>query len=139
MGDKVGSCVTGRCLCGQVVFEIENRFDDLFYCYCDRCRRVTGSAHVSNLFVADGELNWLHGQAEVATYTLPDTGFRNAFCRDCGSALPYVCLDERTVMVPAGALDDAPKFDRKSHIFTDEKVGWCPEGKGADGPSAASD
>ncbi len=123
----MNNTLTGRCLCGQVNFSIENRFEDLFHCYCDRCRRMTGSAHASNLFVENGKVDWVSGRHLVREYTLPDTRFCNAFCGTCGSALPYICTDGKTVLVPAGALDQEPRYDRETRIYLSEKTGWCPD------------
>lgn len=38
----------GSCLCGAVKYEVRGEFDNLYYCYCSRCRKTSESAFTSN-------------------------------------------------------------------------------------------
>ena len=42
--------INGKCLCGNVEYEIENNFNQFYICHCEQCRKITGSAYASNLF-----------------------------------------------------------------------------------------
>jgi hypothetical protein len=44
--------VTGSCLCGEVSYAIKGNMGIFQYCNCSRCRKFSGSAFASNLFVA---------------------------------------------------------------------------------------
>lgn len=115
---------SGSCLCGAAAFEIEGGFQGFFLCHCSRCRKVTGSAHASNLFSAEGALRWLSGSDKVKTYQLPETRFGKAFCCDCGGALPRARAEGKGLVVPAGCLDTPVELTPKAHIFTASRADW---------------
>lgn len=117
--------INGGCLCGKVEFEVENQFEDLFFCHCEQCRKLTGSAHASNLFGDLGGFRWLKGEDNVQHFDFPGRQFSNAFCRDCGSGLPFVNSNGTKIIVPAGSLNSEPRFARQSKIFYVEQTQWC--------------
>lgn len=47
---------TGKCLCGQIHYEISGQIENIVYCHCSQCRQAQGSAYAtrekktSNLF-----------------------------------------------------------------------------------------
>jgi hypothetical protein len=113
---------TGSCLCKKVTFELDGDFDGFFLCHCSRCRKVTGSAHASNLFTKTGRLKWTVGQEQVKTFHLADTRFAKSFCCNCGSALP---TDQgKRILVPAGCLDNPVRTKPNAHIFTGSRADW---------------
>ena len=80
----------GSCLCGEVEYQITGNMGIFQYCHCSRCRKVTGSAHASNLFVTPEQFNWLKGQSSVVNFLPQETKyFATAFCEKCGSSLPW--------------------------------------------------
>ncbi|MAC77843.1 MAG: aldehyde-activating protein [Rhodobacteraceae bacterium] len=115
---------TGSCLCGAVTYRIEGSFSAFYLCHCSRCRKVTGSAHASNLFAFDADFTWLSGEDMVRTYALPETRFGKAFCGTCGSALPRVAPDGSRVSIPAGSLDTEPDIRPFNHICLSSRAGW---------------
>ncbi len=116
--------IQGGCLCGQVTFEIENRFEKLLLCHCAQCRKTTGSAHASNLLGRAETLVLLEGSDLVREFRHPERDFTKAFCNTCGGALPYVTGDGRTCIVPAGALNAEPEVAELDNIFSEEQPGW---------------
>jgi hypothetical protein len=78
--------VTGRCLCGQVRFEISEPFVSAVYCHCTRCQRRSGTAAAASARVVPGALHILAGADLVRCYE-PEDGFAKCFCSTCGSAL----------------------------------------------------
>ncbi|WP_115717560.1 GFA family protein [Gallaecimonas mangrovi] len=116
--------IHGSCLCGQVSFELENRFSQFHLCHCSQCQKATGSAHASNLFTSPDNIHWLTGSDFVSRYDVPGRTISNAFCRHCGSALPYVSGSGKALVVPAGCLDDTPAITPEDNIFWAEKAPW---------------
>lgn len=114
----------GSCLCGTVRFEVHGRFENFFFCHCSRCRKVSGSAHASNLFAHDARLIWLSGESEKKTYQVPDTRFTRCFCTHCGSALPLFNAETGTVKVPAGSLDSDLAMEPTNRIFVADRALW---------------
>ncbi|MBV1839841.1 GFA family protein [Photobacterium ganghwense] len=114
----------GSCLCGDVQFEITGSFQSFYLCYCQHCRKDTGSGHASNLFSNTATLNWLQGADSTTTFQLPDTQHIKCFCRRCGSALPYQS-ETLGIVVPAGCLDTNVELRPTAAIFTSRKPGWA--------------
>lgn len=117
--------IKGSCLCGEVAYEISGNIGIFQYCHCSRCRKVTGSAHASNLFVAPEHFQWCKGEAFVSRYTPEDSKhFATAFCQRCGSALPWLAKTGKVVVIPAGTLDEHPGITPLQNIFCASKADW---------------
>lgn len=114
----------GGCLCGAVRYEVTGRFEGFFLCHCSHCRKDTGSAHAANLFSEVATLRWRAGEAQVATFQLPDTRHVRSFCTTCGSALPSLQMEGRLLVVPAGSLDTEVPIRPQGHIFMDSRAAW---------------
>ena len=115
----------GSCLCGEVTYEIEGPFRVFQFCHCSRCRKFTGSAHGSNLFVPPEQFRWTNGEDFIGRYELPETKyFATTFCRQCGSSLPWAVKGGKNIVVTAGTLDDDPAIRPMWNIFWDSKVSW---------------
>ncbi|MGJ8528088.1 GFA family protein [Maritalea sp.] len=120
MNDKIA----GSCLCGSVTFDVENQFRNFYFCHCSQCRKITGSAHASNLFAAPDAVTWHTGQGDVETFRHPTRSIAKAFCKKCGSGLPYVNLKKTFTIVPAGSLDETPDKDQGKRIFWHDRAPW---------------
>jgi len=115
----------GSCICGAVRFSIAPPYRGFQYCHCSRCRKVTGSAHAANVFVPVAQFSWTAGEEhtrrhEVATAQYFCTGF----CAVCGSTLPWVTRNGRTMVVPAGSLDDDPGVRPTQSVYMASGAPW---------------
>ena len=120
--------VTGRCLCQKVSYAIKGHLGIFQYCHCSRCRKFTGSAFAANLLVSPADFRWLSGEEFVGRYELEDAKhFATAFCRHCGSALPWLGKSGKVVVVPAGTLDDDPGIKPYQNIFWASRAVWYQE------------
>ncbi len=115
---------SGSCLCGTVRFAIAGDFDAFFLCHCSRCRKNSGSAHGANLFASNATIMWQSGEANIASYRVPDTRHERSFCRTCGSALPGVRMDGTLLVVPAGSLDGPVGIRPTAHISCASRAEW---------------
>lgn len=122
----------GSCLCGQVSFRVDNYFEHLYLCHCQQCRKLTGSAHASNLLTRPENLKWLSGGNNIKRFEYPGRNFTRAFCRDCGSGVPYVNQSGEWLIVPAGALEGEPEIADAANIFCAERPDWSKAGAAAD-------
>ena len=119
------SSTTGACLCGAVSYRLTGPVLGFQYCHCSRCRRFSGSAHAANLFVATEHLAWTAGEELVGTWLLDaDPPFPTAFCRTCGSNLPYRSSSGKAWVVPAGSLDEDPGVKPARSIFWESRAPW---------------
>ena len=120
--------VQGSCLCGAVSFKCENRFNQFHFCHCIQCQKATGSAHVANLFTDVNNIEWLSGEDLCQRYDVPNRTISSAFCKTCGSPVPYPSLSGKSLVVPAGALNDAPNIAPQDNVFWAERATWYDEG-----------
>ena len=114
----------GSCLCSKVKFEIEGSFESFFLCHCKYCQKDSGSAHGANLFSTNAKLVWKSGEDDIQTYNLKPTRHTKSFCKECGSALPYLQMDGKLLVVPAGSLDTEVDLKPGAHIFFSSKACW---------------
>ena len=53
--------ITGGCLCGSIRNEIDAKPFRIANCHCDDCRKATGSAYATNLFLKEEQIKILQG------------------------------------------------------------------------------
>ncbi|MEX0286612.1 MAG: GFA family protein [Paracoccaceae bacterium] len=118
------TALRGSCLCGEVTFAVSPPFTVVHNCHCSRCRRARAAAHATNGFVALDAVTFHSGEGQISVYYLPDTGFGQAFCQNCGSGLPRRNESRGIVNIPLASLDDDPGRGADDHIFTGSKSDW---------------
>ena len=117
----------GSCLCGAVAYQLETRLKNFYFCHCEQCRKLTGSAHAANILAEPVSVDWCRGGDKITRYDAPEgRSFTHVFCRDCGSGLPFLNASGKTLFIPAGSLDNAPGIDVDCNIFWDEAPSWYP-------------
>jgi hypothetical protein len=124
--------IHGSCLCGAIRFEFTKPAGPFELCHCTRCRKVTGSAFFSGLYVRIEDFRLVEGIELITTYEAPilrePPAYRASFCSRCGSPVPNP--DRRTrgrsglLEIPAGLLDDDPGMKPDKHIFIEVKSPW---------------
>ncbi|WP_339724170.1 GFA family protein [uncultured Paraglaciecola sp.] len=120
--------ISGGCLCGAVTYEVENDFNRFYFCHCQQCRKITGSAHASNLFTRPDAIQWTTGATYKKQFNYPERDFTVVFCTECGSGLPFVTTSGKVLIVPAGSLDAEPNIQPNDNIFWAERAAWYDEG-----------
>lgn len=113
----------GKCLCGEVQFEVKGDVPHLYQCHCSLCRKTTGSSANAATFVHETNFVWLAGVENINSF-VKDTGYRSAFCSICGSPLPNVLRGADKYWVPAGLLEDFDGYEVVAHLHTNSKAAW---------------
>ncbi len=117
--------LAGSCLCGGVAYEVTGQPIAALYCHCGRCRKATASAHASTVVVPAGGLRFTRGEDRVRCYRPPDAAvFAQAFCADCGGAMPRDEAGIGLTMIPMGSLDVPPPITPERHIWVGSKAPW---------------
>lgn len=116
--------ITGSCCCGDVAFTIKDCFSNFYFCHCKQCKKLTGTAHASNLFTSPDNINWTCGEDKIKRYDHQERSFSKAFCENCGSGLPFLSKDEKSLIVPAGSLNEESSKKLDAHIFYSEQTEW---------------
>jgi hypothetical protein len=120
------SGVSGSCLCGAVAFEATATPRRVVNCYCSLCRRRSGAAFASTLFVAADSFRWRSGEERVRHYALPaPRTYAADFCAACGGPAPLVMAGSPLAMLPAGAIDTPLPALPAVHLYVDSKAPWC--------------
>ncbi len=115
----------GSCFCGTVEYEISDNLGIFQYCHCSRCRKFTGSGYAANLLVRPEHFRWLTGEDKVGTFTPEETKYlTTAFCKNCGSSLPWAAKGGKSMVIPAGTLDEHPGIEPNQSIFYGSKAQW---------------
>lgn len=116
--------VQGQCCCGAVEYTVDNEFSNFYYCHCEQCRKLTGSAFAANLFSKPDAITWLKGEDLLVRYDHPERAFTKVFCSCCGSGLPFVTQSKQYLIVPAGSLVGEPALKPKAQIFCANAAPW---------------
>ena len=124
--------VSGRCLCGSVVYEYTGSVGPANYCYCEDCRRVTGSAfnigvrfHLAELRITRGRLKGYTKRGESGNE------LTRHFCPECGSPI-YTSSPKHPeyVYVKAGTLDDPGVVKPTHRNWLVSEVSWSHPPRG---------
>ena len=120
--------IHGSCLCGGIRFEFTKPAGPFELCHCTRCRKVTGSAFFSGLYVRVEHFRLLEGKELITTYEAPilrePPAYRASFCSRCGSPVPNPNGGAGLLEIPAGLLNDDPEMKPDKHIFVELKSPW---------------
>ena len=102
----------GECLCGLVSWQLSGPYEFFGMCQCSRCRKATGAAFATNLFVKADQFKWLSGKDAVNEYVMePPNTFGNAFCENCGSRAPRFSSARGWMMAPLGSTMESPEIE----------------------------
>lgn len=116
--------VSGSCLCGAVLFEVELPTSFCAHCHCSLCRRSHGSGVVTWFGVERGRFRFLGGEDALVRYRSSEHGTRS-FCGTCGSTL--LCESTRrpgevdvVLANMHGKIDRPPEL----HVYFDDRAEW---------------
>jgi hypothetical protein len=115
--------IEGRCLCGDVRFEVHAPLEYAGYCHCFRCRLATGSAFATFAGVRRDALRVTDGEQSISIYRR-SVGAVTHFCRTCGSVVFHVVRDGEYGHVQMGTLIGDVGISPQWHICAASKAGW---------------
>ena len=114
----------GSCLCGGVQFEVTEELDNLRYCHCSSCKKLSGGAGTINGRVPSAAIRIVAGKELVRSFQ-PSEGSAKTFCSRCGSNLfGGGWPNSPRASVRLSALDTS--FDQKptAHIYVRSVAVW---------------
>jgi len=116
----------GGCLCGAVRYRLSAAPRKSMHCHCDNCRKASGAAMLTWITVTESDFEWLQGEPQRYRYDSEhyEAPVERLFCGACGSQLVWHCLDDGTVDLTAGSLDDADLAEPQRHVFARGRVRW---------------
>ncbi len=114
----------GKCLCGAVQFEVSGPLPNFYQCHCSLCRKLSGSASDTAMFLNRVQFRWVSGEDRIASF-VRESGYRSDFCRVCGSTVPHAMQNGRQYWVPAGLLEDAGTGNEvAAHLYVQSRASW---------------
>lgn len=122
-GITVRPVMQGKCLCGDVAFELENCVPKLYQCHCSLCRKQGGSASNTATIINAENFRWTSGSDKISSF-VTSTGFRSDFCVKCGSPVPNPLRNTSYFWVPAGLLENDGKLEIVAHLHVGSKASW---------------
>ena len=82
--------LSGSCLCGSVQYEVTGDDAKFYHCHCERCRKASGTGHMSNIIVRTDAVRFTAGESLLKRYDVPEAErFATVFCSNCGSLIFY--------------------------------------------------
>ena len=113
----------GKCLCGQVEFEVTGKISSLYQCSCSMCQKASGTSKSTSLIAGADDIVWIRGKDKISSYT-KENGFRTDFCGICGSPVPNKMNIGDYMCIPAGSIEGSINKSIVAHIFTASKASW---------------
>ena len=111
----------GSCQCGGVHFEVPAEFENMSFCHCTTCKKISGGVGTANARARSDSIRIVEGEELLRTYQ-PDEGSAKTFCSACGSNLfggGWPESELASVRLPA---IDTPFEGRPTqHIFTRDR------------------
>jgi hypothetical protein len=121
----------GGCLCGAVRYEISE--DAIFSgkCYCEDCRKTSGTGHSSVVAVPEAGFSISGALTEYKKNGGSGQLMTRRFCPTCGSRVTASAdVMPGVVMVVASTLDEPELFKSQMSVFASRAPSWDrpPEG-----------
>lgn len=114
--------LSGKCFCGTVRYEVEDRFLYALNSHCSNCRRATGAAFKPFAGIEREKLKITDGVRHLLIYGTEAA--HDAHCGRCGSLLYSLVREANFVHVTLGTLVDSPSIRPSAHIFVGSKAPW---------------
>ena len=122
---------TGKCLCGQVSYELKADPLVTAVCHCKNCQRQAGSAFSVVVLAPAGGLDI---KGDLKTYDdTADSGAKleRKFCPTCGSAMFSVQpASAETIIIKAGTFDDTSWLKPVAHVWCASAQPWVEIAEG---------
>lgn len=116
----------GRCLCGDIRYQLDRMPDVMGVCHCKKCQRQGGSAFSTMAGVPREAFSLLRGDPVAYRGGTDSGGAADIFfCGRCGSPI-YTVVDNQPdlLLVKTGTLDDTTWFRPQFHVWCDDKQQW---------------
>jgi hypothetical protein len=122
--EETNPLITGRCLCGEVRFQISELPSDVSYCHCRMCQRSSGGQVNAGAIVARAALRFTQGEPK---YYKSSPIAERGFCANCGSSLTYrPLLPEWSdwIDVTLAMFDKPEDFPPTWHLGVESQMPW---------------
>lgn len=117
--------LTGGCLCGAVRYTVSA---DLIFsgkCYCDDCRKTSGSGHGSVYAVPEQSVQVSGQLTEFKKNGGSGQPITRRFCPVCGSKISTTAdVMPGVLLITASSLDEPEKFVSQMSVYASRAPSW---------------
>jgi hypothetical protein len=117
--------LTGGCLCGAVRYKVAA---DLIFsgkCYCEDCRKTSGSGHGSVYAVPEPSVTLTGKLTEYKKEGGSGQPITRRFCPVCGSKISVTAaVMPGVLLITASSLDDPEQFKPQMSIYASRAPSW---------------
>ncbi|CZF82321.1 Putative glutathione-dependent formaldehyde-activating enzyme [Grimontia celer] len=119
------SSYKGRCLCGQIQYEVDHIEPQMGHCHCSMCRKFHGAAFATFGEAKAENFRLTKGEDKLKVY-VAENGTKRTFCENCGSSLLFEpsTSDGSLVEFTLGTLESDIPLKPDVHIFKKYKAQW---------------
>ncbi len=115
--------ITGSCLCGQLHYAGETDIMGAMSCHCDACRKATGAAYTTNLFVADADITVTGETLEYVHQADSGSTLTKINCAKCGSpTLGRNSNREGILVLRAGTVDQKDLIKPTGYVYCEKAI-----------------
>ena len=115
--------MTGNCLCGDIVYQLNSDIKAIVFCHCSRCRKQTSSAFNSATVVNKEDLTFIKGEENIKVFS--HAGVNRHFCSKCGSHIfSSRDNDACTYRLRIGLINEPINAEKCIHVYTGSKANW---------------
>src|SRR5262245_57488807 len=115
--------IRGRCMCGDVRYEITGQIFDVVHCHCESCRRHTSAPFVTFF---DVDKKYFRYTQRTPKLYQSSPGVERTHCQRCGSPISYE--NARALSIYACTLEDLTLVKPQAHIMVGEMLPWAEFG-----------
>jgi hypothetical protein len=117
---------TGGCLCGAVRYEAQGEPLYAGHCYCEDCRKASGSGFIPFMGYARESVRFSGQPRQFTSKAANGNDAVRNFCGVCGGLVFGGTVGkDRQFTIYAGSLDDPTAFRPRVAIFTRNRPGWA--------------
>ena len=121
---------TGRCVCGDVKFEIDYPAFWAWHDHSDASRRAQGCAYATYVGTWRSRFRVLQGSERITRFDEPKTRAKRSFCARCGTPLFYERASApKWVNIPRALFSGRTGREPRYHLSIQEKVDWAYMGE----------
>ncbi len=118
------SLITGRCLCGDVCYEISQPAISTGFCHCRMCQRFSGAPLTAFVVFPREAVRFTKAEP---TYYKSSLIYERGFCVNCGSSLTgsyYAPEAPDWLGIKTASLDHPEEFAPTWHLGIESKMPW---------------
>lgn len=115
----------GGCFCGEVRYSISEEAQLQLFCFCEDCRRRSGTDGYAGYMVKAEAFSVTKGEPTIFE-KVSKTGrkVKQNFCAKCGTNL-WGETEFGLVSISAGTLDEPNRFNPTNVVFLDQAPAWA--------------